>query len=240
MRRRSLILLAAIGLSAPAALAAPAVPDSRSEQMEETLQQLFMQGFAELLRTGPVEANWSEGGVDLEAELAARPGGTAGNYLLSTDKNGDPGLDIWTNEPIARFVPTEWQLVDTRGDIDRKLPGNAINLSIADGFAMVVRGNSRKVGTATCMGEIAGAQLYRVPGEPSADDLPEPIMIMIFRATIDYIAKQPICARYDRKGDGFVMRSFMDDGRSLPRMDEMEGGSRIVAAAPVSELLAGD
>lgn len=240
MRRRSFVFLAVCSLAATASVATPTVQQSPSGEMEKSLQELFLEGFAELLRTGPVDPKWSEGGADIEAELLKRPGGAERNYLLSVDKDGDRGLEILTNEPIATLAPNDWTLVASTGDIDRTLPGNRLSISIHDGYAMAVRGNSRKVGSAECMGEIAGAHLYGVPAKPAADDLPEQIMIMIFRATIDYMSKQPVCARYDREGNGFVIRNFMDDGRTLPKMDELEGTNRLVPAAPVATLLAGD
>lgn len=230
-------LVAALTLVAGAAGAAPSVPNSEAEKALALLELAMDEAMAEFLETGPVDANWTQGGSDIEGDLAKLPGGKTGNYLQSVDKDGDFSLEIRSDGEVDALVPENWTTIHEIGDVDRVEEGSVLVLSLHGNYAIAVRGSSRRVGSAYCNGKFGGARLYHFDGPEGEKDLPPEAMLLIMEMSVQRIEKQPICNRYDRDGEGYRVRYFMEGGPTLPNVEEMAERAKLVRAGPVPELL---
>jgi len=237
LRSGGVAATAAALFMAPASAAQESAQPS-PEQMKAMLEGMLDAAAAEILRPGERQPDWSSSGVDLRAAIAARPGGTARNYLVSLDKDGEASVSILTSAPAAAFIPKDWKRLSRNGDIDAAAPEPSLEFGQLDGrYYFVARVGSKAVGKATCSSAAVGAELYEAPGTNKPNALPPEMLEIMFKALIGIMSKQTVCEAAATEGSGYKIRYFLEDGRSLPTLNSMNSRTIIVAAAPVSELL---
>lgn len=223
---------------------AAATPTLSPQPVDPEVAAAIAQGLQEmetqLLTPGPFVPGWSEGGANLYEAAASRPGGVAGNYLLSTDKDGERTLTIFFSGPAAALVPGDWQPVAGVGNMDSAKPGAEFGIGRVEGpLFFVMRGQGRRVGTAYCSKGDFAARMYRSPSGEGGDELPPQILKLMLEAFERRTRNYDLCIRYDTDGAGYRERHFLADGRSLPGMDALAGRAEFVPAAPVEPLLTG-
>lgn len=215
---------------------------SAAEQVDDELKAMVQEALdvaeAKLFRAGPKQPDWNKGGLDPKAAVIDRPGGLANNYLVTIDKDGDVSVSIYTTRPIANFVPRNWKLVARIGDIDAAEPNGFLDFSNLEGpYYMVARGTEKRFGDAFCESPLRGANLYKAPDEDGVEIMPAEVAKLIFQGAIEMASKYTVCQKYERSAKGYRVRSFLENGRTLPGMDESEDRIGIVPARPIAELL---
>lgn len=230
-------LLSAALLATPAAAQeqlAP-VPDELKAVIQDTISATEVK----LFRPGPLEADWSKGGVDLKSAIAGKPGGLTGNYLLSIDDEGRPSIWIYSSAPVTSFVPSSWKRIARIGDPDAGGPESVLAFGGLEGpYYVVTRGTEKRVGDASCASAPIGADLYKAPGGRNSEvEMPLEVAKLAFEALIAMGSKYSVCEKFEAAVDGYTVRYFFEDGRSLPGMDEGKERISIVPAQPVAELL---
>ena len=236
---RAFVMAALACLLLPAT-SASATPASNPAEVElgRAAEAAMKQAVAELMRPGPRRPDWDKGGVDLHASVERSAGGAAGTYLLSVEKDGGRSVTILGAQDPERLLPTGWTL-NTQAGASAK-PSAAQSLSIAqlDGpYHFFGWENFRPVGDAYCSTGSVGGRLYRSRGRSTSNNLPGELVPALFRATIARMEEYRICWRFDREGEGYRKSYFLEDGRTLPRLDEFGERVTLVPAAPVEELL---
>lgn len=186
----------------------------------------------QLLEPGEVVSDWRESGIDLLAELAARDGGLAASLLRDedaevlsvTDLSGKAAPDLAGFAPLAlRASPP--------GGIDER-----VFMSFAPGIWLEVATQRKMRGTAMCYGGLFGLTLHskRPVTEQTMDEL-FPTIIAV--SMIDRLGSREFCLVYERVGDAYRARSFLPDGRSLPKLDADSTLLRVMPAAELSAYL---
>lgn len=192
---------------------------------------------AELLAPGPKEEGWNKGGVDIVKVIEAAPGGAKENYLLEIDKDGDPSVTIIGAADFESTVPKSWKAKLHAGSSKVPAVTDSLTISALDERYFLAGWESRKiVGDASCSGAIGG-YLYESADPNAKSEMPPEIVPIIFHRAATVFEKIQVCVRYDREGDGFRVRHFLQDGRSLPNLDAMAGITKIVKARPIEQLL---
>lgn len=238
MNRTGVVGIALMGaalFSAPAvAQETPASP----EKMKTLIKQAMDVAEAEMFRPGPQQPDWNQGGIDLRAAAAGKPGGLAGNYFVTVDKDGEAGVSIHTAAPAANFVPPTWKALSRIGDIDAAGPDSFLEFGSLEGaYYFAARGNAKRVGDAYCSAGPAGAVLYEDPDHQGENAIAPEVVKFLFETVIAMTAKYTVCERADVKGVGYRVQYFFEDGRSVPAMDAQNDEVSIVPARPVAELL---
>lgn len=228
--------LAALVVETPAA-AAPAKPEPISLEavqadpdFRRTMDHIRREGF----RRGPTRADWSEGGIDVEAALEAEGGGGA----LLVGRKGDGDLDVVTMAPVRMpdLVGPGFVELASYGDIDAAVAGTELTVGTVDRtLAVAMRIRMRRVGSGYCGGELLGVKLYRLPGRPELDPQIGPFL---FASLVEVGRDLPYCLVWKRTADGgFTDSSFLPDGASLPALDEREIVYRATPVASIDRLL---
>jgi hypothetical protein len=234
---RAFIFAVSVLLLAGPASANPTDNAAVLSQAEEA-QAILDTAMAQLMRPGPRRADWNRGGVDLHSVAQAAPGGEARNFILSTDKDGDRTVMISGATDATRFVPADWKPVYRAGS--GVSSGEPIDVTFGrlDGQSYFAGMQARKrVGDAYCStGGMMGV-LYTDPKPVADSQLPKGAAEALFAMMIKRFEKQTICWRYDPDGDGYLVSHYLEDGQSLPALDEAGYRVRLVPAAPVDQLL---
>jgi hypothetical protein len=226
-------------LAAPVAAQKP--PSAPSEQeaagdeqaMLAALQEAVAQLRSEMYAPGPAVANWNVGGADPDADL--RRAGADDHYYLLTTADGTE-VAMLTRRPIADFAPAGWRVVDSYGSAAATLDNPVVQfIPLSAHYIMGVRADGRRVGSVDCTDPIENAVLYEVPDAPQTED--DETLPIFFRIALLASEDQSICTRYDRDGEGYRMRTFLPDGRSLPQFDHAEDRITIIPAGPIDRLL---
>ena len=234
-------MIAAAALALPAAGAAqlpptPApetAPVGEEEAMLEALREAVASMRRHMFAPGPAVEGWDQGGADPDSELRAA-GAERHFFRLSSDDG--PSVVMLTRRPIADFAPAEWRIVDSYGSSRTELANPFVQFtSLTPRYVIGVRANSRRVASVDCSDAPENAILYEVPGAPgSADDEQIPFF---FRIALLAGEGQVVCSRYEREAEGYRVRAFLPDGRSLPQLDDESERLTIVPAAPLDMLL---
>lgn len=217
---------------------APATPVSDQQQLaaRAALETALDQMTAELLKPGEVRQGWEKGGVDVYKALEAAPGGTGKNYLLSVDKDGERSLTIVRPAAPATFVPDNWKRMLRSGD--RQSSQANVTVANLDGpYFIVGWETSRRVADAFCSSGGIGGELHRSSGADTEGQAPDYLIPALFNGAVKRFQKVRVCWRFDRKGDGYAVTYFLEDGRALPTMNDAEELVTIVPAQPVERLL---
>ena len=191
-----------------------------------------------LFQPGPAQTGWNVGGPDLRSVVAGKPGGLAGNYLLSTDKRGELSVTIYTSAPVSQFLPQTWRRVTGVGNIDAGGSRNFLNFSQLEGpYRVVVRSAEKRVGDAYCESAMLGADLYVAPDADNSGVLPDAVARALFEGAVAMTSKYKVCEKYLESARGYGIRYYLEDGRSLPGMEESQELLTIVPASSVEDLL---
>ena len=234
---RAFVLSVSLLLHAGAATAVPTVDPAQVEQ-HQALAEVMDAAMAQLTRPGPKQEGWDRGGIDIRTLIEAAPGGSRNNYLLEVDKDGDRGVTIFSGGDPARLVPAGWSIILHSGPSKKPQEADTLTFFHLDGPYFVTGWESRRrVGDAFCSGQMGG-YLYNSADQSKKGEIPTELVPMVFQGMVARFEKQPICWRYDRDGDGFRMSHFLEDGRTLPALNEMGSKLTIVRAGPIEELLA--
>ena len=232
-----------LGLVA-AALSAGAVHAQESQSSLPPLAQPAMEAvldaaMAELMTPGPRRDDWNKGGTDLYGLLAAAPGGTAGNYILSVDKDGDRTALIAGLDDPAKAAPASWKVAARTGSAAGGGDSVDVTFGRLDGQSFFAGTQARqKVGDAFCSsGGMVGIR-YTDPTAKAARALPPGMVDMMFALMVKRFEQQRICWRYDQDGDGYRVSHFLDDGQYLPALDAACYRAKIVPDCPIDRLLA--
>ncbi len=229
------LLAAAAALAVPAA-ASPQLPpapigeeEARLEARREAVASMRRHMFA----PGPAVLGWDEGGGDPDAEL--RSAGAERHYFRLNSDEG-PSVVMLTRRPIGDFAPAEWRIVDSYGSSRTELANPFVQFtSLTPRYVIAARANSRRVASVDCSDPVENAILYEVPGATDSSDDEE--IPFFFRIGLLAAEGQVVCSRYDRDGEGYRVRAFLPDGRSLPQLDDPGERLTILPAAPLDALL---
>jgi hypothetical protein len=230
------VFFISIALLAGSASGTP-VSDQQEVAARAALEIALDQMTSELLKPGDVRHGWEKGGVDIYKELEAAPGGSARNYLLSVDKDGERSLTIVRPGASATYLPDNWSRVLRSGD--QQSPEANVTVANLDGPYFIVGWEaSRRVGDAFCSSGGIGGELHRSSGAGTEGEAPDYLIPALFNGAVKRFRDVRICWRFDRKGDGYAVTYFLADGRVLPTMNDSEEFVTIVRARPVEGLLA--
>ena len=223
----------AVMLIAPVAAHAdsPELGEHKAEfnkALDEAIEAMF--------KPGEMDPNWNKSGVDLEQLVRAKPN----QVVVEVDKDGERSITLFSDRPIADFVPPEWEQIAEIGTGDARPEGSdPIEISQLDqGYYIASRSPTERVGGATCSDAPTTARLYKRKSDRDAAMPPE-VAVFIFRGMLERAKSRTICTVHDVIGDGYRTRYFLKDGRSLPVFDDMTGKSTIVPLMPTVELLTG-
>lgn len=230
---RAITLLSLIAM--PAALAA-APSDSDQVELEAVMLQALDAAFEVMFKPGDPDPNWSKGGIDVEAAVEAKPN----QALLEIDKDGERSITLYSDRPLAEFIPAEWELVAEIGSENQQSSaGEPIEISqLEDGYYIASRGPYERVGSATCSKVPEAARLYKVKG--SSNEMSPEIAELLFREMLERAKGYTVCVRTDVDGEGYRSKFFLKDGRPLPFFNERSGKATIVPLRPTAELLRGE
>lgn len=200
---------------------------SASEEVDEAIEPLI----ADLLAPGEAVPGWQTSGIDLLAELGARPGGLAGNLLHDpdtevltvTDLSGTAMPDLagfkvlsvrptgpGANERIfASFTPGIWLQLD----LQRTAQGNALCYSGAIGL---------KIRSRTPVDRLDEEEVFAAAA---------------LVATFDRLTERTYCTVYSRSGTGFTSLGYLPDGRRLPGLDGADIPQQIMKSAELTAFI---
>ena len=238
MARKSRII--AFVLAAAAMPCSPAAAQARGDasspqEPPAEIKALFEAAAAEVMRPGPKREDWSRGGVDLYAVIDAAPGGAQRNYLLVTDKDGERSLSIVGGTGPA--LPARWQIVSRTGSPPPAgIPSDTAVGSLMPPYFFTGTQGRRPVGDAFCSAGAMSGTLYRDTGGGEST-VPQPMVQLMFDQIVKQFQDSTVCWRYDRDGDSYRATYYLEDGRSLPGMNEAAEQLRIVPADSVEKLL---
>jgi len=216
-----------------------AIPSQDPEQVEQqqALQAVMDQTTAEMLKPGPRREGWDKGGFDLFQLVETAPGGAAQNYLLSVDKDGDRLITIVRAKDLSA-VPKQWKSLQAVGSSEDIAESTSLTIANLDGpFYFAGWDSVRRVGDAYCSTGKLGGHLYESPSA-AVGEIPREMISAFFAATVQMFEKHTVCLRYDREGDGFRISYFLEDGRTLPVLNDFKEKITIVPARDVDALLA--
>jgi len=235
---RALLFSASILLLGGSATATP-TDNAAALSQDQAFQAILDTAMAQMMRPGPKRPDWNQGGVDLYSMAQAAPGGSTGNFILSIDKDGDRTVMISGATDASGFVPADWDPVYRTGSGVNSGEPTDVTFGHLDGQSYFVGTQARKrVGDAYCStGGMAGV-LYKNPRPSTASKLPKGAAEALFSMMVKRFEKQTICWRYDPDGDSYQVSHYLEDGQSLPALDEAGYRVRLVPAAPVDQLLA--
>lgn len=227
-----------IVLLAGSAMATPSDDAAQIEQTKE-FQAAMDAAMAEMMTPGPKQEGWDKGGVDIYRLAEAAPGGNSANYLLNVDKDGERAVMIVRARDLGSVVPGHWKALMHAGSSKELAGSDTLVVGNIDGpFHFAGWESHRRVGDAFCSAGNIGGELYEAAGQAAESKLPREMIPSVFQAMASHLEKRPMCWRYDRQGESFKKTYFLEDGRTLPRLNESEDQVTIVRAAPIEQLLA--
>lgn len=223
----------------PAALGAAALEEGPDfAEQKAAVGQALDAAVNLMFKPGALDPNWNKNGVDLEKLVKAKPN----QALVEVDKDGERSISLYSDKPMAAFIPPEWEMIAEIGnDAPQADDRHPIEISeLEDGYYVASRTTGyEKLGDAECSQVPASARLYKVKegNEPAMS--PE-MAKFIFYGMLERAKPYTVCVRHDVVGEGYRARFFLKDGRSLPVFDDMTGTVTIVPLRPTLELLNGE
>jgi hypothetical protein len=235
---RAMLFSASILLLCGSATATP-TDNAAALSQDQAAQAILDTAMAQIMRPGPRRQDWNKGGVDLHSMAEAAPGGSARNFILTIDKDGDVSVMISGASDAKGFVPTDWEPVYRTGSGVSSGEPTDVTFGHLDGQSYFAGTQARKrVGDAYCStGGMVGV-LYKNPKPLTESELPKGAAEAFFSMMVKRFEKQTICWRYDPDGDDYRVSHYLEDGQSLPALDEAGYRVRLVPAAPIDQLLA--
>lgn len=184
---------------------------------------------ADQFRRGETVADWQSRGVNLQAVIAALPGGPDAHMSEGTGPFG-PYRVYPGDPPIESLIPREWFLVGRHGE---RRDGGSMGVQIArisPKVIMVTRGGGEEVGNASCSLHMQ-TFLYADPAV-SASEMDQIAVVMTMRMLPEF-DRQPICTIAEENGQGvYLVRNFDREGRRIVGQDASNVSFRIVPRAP--------
>lgn len=201
----------------------------------EELVRLADAAFAQLVEPGgPATPNWDRQGVDLIARLAAAPGGIDQTVAV-VEFTGDRSVDHYGAgelpmqpgmEPVLNLPPRP-----ASGDI----PWQSIS-ELGDGLWLRTSTRLGRRGNALCGRGWDSLTILAPAGSPLSEDMR--VSIMVVRLMAERMAALETCVIAFEQPDGtLVERSFLADGRSLPKVDEQTKPMRLRPLAGAGAML---
>lgn len=203
---------------------------SASETLDEPLGPILDQMFV----TGPVVEGWSETGIDMAAEIAAKEGSGNAWLILEDDDLGAPSLTAFTGE--RRAVPAGLRSYALRPD-----PVGLVTerswVQMQPEIWIEIASQTTQVGNARCVGGYAGITLHSAV--PHTDWSREELLTTAALFSLfDRISDVDLCVIYDRAEDGtYPYKAYMSDGRPLTSLNEIAGPSMLVPAERLQDFL---
>lgn len=238
-RTRTALALSALLLSG-IALAQTGQPGSSAADQGLGMQAVLDEAIAEMKTPGPKRPDWDRGGVDVRALVSAAPGGVRSNYILTTDKSGSRTVTVVDGAGKTGIVPAQWKEVvrigrPPTGDIVTDLVIGALD----EDFYFAGTQGRRRVGDAYCTSGPMSGVVYVDRRKAYKVEYPPEILKPMFEQMFGQFESMTSCFRYDRDGHAFRISNFLEDGSTLPVVDETLGERlQIVPAGPIDELLA--
>jgi hypothetical protein len=203
------------------ATAVAAMPDGASRGMDDVIEGS--------LARGELVPNWRSTGLDLADVVGSRAGGAAGNVLVRT---GEFGSDVtyFDDAPLDRFIPPNLVLVARRGE---PVNGEIVQVEVGHLSPKVVfaeRVAYRREGNAYCRAG-ADTRLYAVPEVPASQL--DVFAVVIAMRSLPVLERMGICEVIEARGsDGYVTRSFDQQGHRFTAMDDAAETFQIVPRTP--------
>lgn len=231
------ILLSLALILAP--LSAGAVDKPRTPTVDltppEEVVRLADGMMAQLMAPGERAApNWETQGVDLVARIAAHTGGLDSTVAIA-DKAGDRSVDHYGRGTLP-LPPGLEPLLELPG---RTTPGD-VNwqtvLELGDGVWM--RSSARLVrrGNARCGQGWESLSILAPAGGQLSDEMR--FAVMVVRLMAERMRELEVCTIAFEQPDGsLIERSFLPDGRPLPKLDEQAKPVRLRPLAEAAAIL---
>lgn len=253
MAKHAQILSLAIGLilSLPSAIASAQETTSapRNEWSEEQALSIlaeaakndeikqFAEGItAQMLTTGEIVPDWQDNGVDILAELAALPGGLAGNLLLEHTDEGPIFFDLSGHSmPEITGFHSYHLLPDPFTAQDQQSQKILAQLDLDNWLETTETG--RVIGNALCYSGDIGVMLHSTQAlrEMDREDVEG---LLIINTIADYLTKQEVCTIYHHGADGeYIAKNFTPDGHSLPVLNSLRNPAEIFPAKELPGLI---
>lgn len=184
---------------------------------------------AKVLTPGPVEPDWSTAGVDLDALLAAQPGGVDGTALIG-DAPEMRSLRYFGGRRMV--LPRRLKAtVVTQGP--NAGTGDAAALRMTRNLWLEGSAGIRRVGTARCTFGLGTLWQRSMPG--ATIDEGERMIGDLAIKMARQLADTEVCSSFRATGDGrYRERLFLPDGRALPG----DGDDETYRLAPLDEAVA--
>lgn len=186
----------------------------------------------EMFEPGEAVVDWHKTGVDILAVLSAKKGGIAANLLRDSDPKFPSVTDLsGTAAPDLAGFETYKLRAKPPGPIDERVfasfsPGVWIEMA----FQRTMQGN------AMCYSGLVGLTLHsrRRVTEWEEDEL---FLAAALVSVSDRVASRAVCVVYEREGEKFLMRSFLPDGRRLPKVDADSAPLEVMRASTLPKFL---
>lgn len=167
----------------------------------------------EVFELGEPVPGWQELGIDVLSEIGGREGGLAGNLLREednfpkvTDLSGTAAPDL---SGFSKLVLR----ADPPGGVHERS-----FLSFTPGMWLEIAAQRRLRGTAHCHTGPVGLTLHS--RQPVTEmGMGELLNAIVGVSLNERLASREYCIAYERAGDGYRIRAFLPDGRSLPQLD---------------------
>lgn len=192
--------------------------------------------------TGEPNDAWQDDAVDIEARIAARPGGTAENFLVNAESD-TPTLSYYGGFPSGMFDGA-WALVGKGPDSEMLLEAQAGSLTaLSDRHVLAAPLVEERLGNAYCtFRPIARPDdavsvfrdFYDEERKLSEKSIRREVEVIGFVAAFGSVPFPAICTIYVEDGEGrFRARYFLPDGRALPKFAEHDEVYEIRSLASV-------
>ena len=195
----------------------PRTPTADLAPPDEVVRMVNTLGDQILTPGGPPAPAWDQQGVDLIARLAAALGGPDLTALIS-ETAGDRSVDHYGRGAVP-LPPGLETLLDLPG---RAMPGDVAWQSVSelgDGLWMRTRARLTQRGNALCGQGWESLTILAPANAPLSDEMR--FAVMVVRLLAQRMAAIEVCAIAFELPDGRLQqRSFLSDGRPLPKLDE--------------------
>jgi len=212
---------------------------SRVENHAE-LQTAFRENRTRVMQPGDRMADWSESGLDMDAVLAAAPGGVTDN-VYRQDRADD--LVFQSSRQFGDLFGADYKIYLVIGDAGSFTASHGDPsfglIRVGDGLWLETLSVNSAIGNARCSG--SGAKALRLHTRRPYDSLTK-----LEKSTLAaYTAaardnESEVCSVGEAVGDNrYRSRYFLPDGRRLPVFDARSGRLSIVPRADVRQAITG-
>lgn len=184
---------------------------------------------AGMFTRGETVPDWQHHGVNIQAVLAALPGGPNAYMSEATGQFGP--YRVYPGDPsVESLIPQDWFLIGRHGD---RRDGGAIGIQvgrISPKVIMVMRVGAEELGNASCTLHMQ-TFLYADPAV-SASEM-DTIAVAMTMRMLPELDRQLFCVVAEANGPGiYLIRNFDREGRRMIGQDASDLSFRIVPRAP--------